>query len=223
MYRKLFLIFSFLFSVFSLSIQAHAKGVETEKELKELTAVKALKAVSVIEVANFFCPRCYEIEQYADSIEKLVKSTGGEYVFSPVYFGKYSKWPTLAYYSDLSIISGIKKQSREALFLAAVSSGDKLADDKSVCQVLSDHIPVIQFKRCLKKVNASYSAYRSMKSLKLLDYLITQGYLGEVIKFPVFIIESNKEIKVVLSAEDTEDMLSLSHQVKELVRRYADV
>jgi hypothetical protein len=188
--------------------------------------VTQAKAVTVVELSNFYCPHCYEMQQYHQVIDEEVKATGGSYLFSPIFYGDYPMWVAKAYYSDLSIIAGVNEAIRSVLFSSAVSAGLKLDTPESVCQVLSNQIKAINELDCVRRMNAPDGFVRLGKALRLLDYLIKDKYLGEIVNFPVFVIEMDNQVQQVISADGDKgdkNMSQLAQEVVNAVKGYSHV
>ena len=174
--------------------------------------------VTVVEIGNFFCGHCYDMENHIQPIKKYLDKNGGDFEFAPIYYGKFSHYPAQIYMAKLNQLDIVQDQIRKSLFLAANVLRMHLSSASSTCRIVSEQVKSVSLNYCLQALEEGRGMSRIANTEKLVSYLAKNKYLGEVIEFPVFVIEQDNQIKSVMSAADTKNMNELANNVLENIR-----
>lgn len=119
MLRRLFLAYLGLVPVLSL-----ASGAPTG-------------ALSVVEIVNFSCSRCRELESYRATIEEATRTAGGRFVFAPVSWEGQGIARDLTYFAARLRGPNVEAFVRKALFEASQDHNLPLEDLPQVIGWLS--------------------------------------------------------------------------------------
>lgn len=169
--------------------------------------------VNVVEIANFYCPECYQAYQYSSNIKDAIKQSNGQLDFVPIFFGKVSPWPAKIY---LSVPEKYQAQAQKALFSAAILNGLPMKTAESACVEVNDLAPHYSVDQCVDKANSSIVASRLSKALMLLHKVY--GDTKTPLLFPIFIVEQGGKIKTVLSRNEYGNVKLLVNEVVKHVK-----
>lgn len=165
-------------------------------------------SVAVIEIANFYCPHCYEAQQYVPALEAKLKETGGQFDLVPIYWGDISPWPTRLY---LSLPKELNNSLAQQLFMAAQGQGLTMKTAESTCTAVKNVNSAMSLQECVNLAKSNRGLRREYRAWQLISHIPKMTN----IQLPLFIIEKNGKIVSVYSRSDY-------GEVSELVKAVTD-
>lgn len=170
----------------------------------------AASPINIIEVANFYCPYCYEAEQYIKPLRQAVNAQGGQFDFVPIYYGSISPWPARIY---LSLAKSSTSAARHALFSAAALNGLPMATAQAACDVVNQSRPMpVPLSDCVNAAIGQRPALRLHAVLTLLKHIYPKSH--QTLLFPVFVLMQDDHIKAVLSRQEYPHVRDLIREVR---------
>lgn len=170
-------------------------------------------AVNVVELFNFYCPVCAQVQAYQPSVIEALKAQGGRVDAVPVFYGGVSAWPSLAY---LALPPAQARQGQLALLNAAVRQGLPMSSVESVCEVLQRALPDYPMADCIRRTQSDKPLQRLANTFLLLRHLGIEK--NTTLQLPVFVIEQDAQIQAVLTPAPYPDISRFIQAVKERVR-----
>lgn len=77
---------------------------------------QAPMVITVVEIANFNCSRCYAVNKHFDRLQKAAYEARSDLLFTPATWEGQSEWPSRVYYSIRDLHPAIEPLARNTIF-----------------------------------------------------------------------------------------------------------
>lgn len=178
-------------------------------------AAEPVPTFYVVEVANFACSHCRDMEANVPSIAAAAQQAGGKYVFGPIVWDDQAPARDLVYYAARLQGPQVEQAVRASIFRAVQDSGLVLEDAGQVMAWLQQDVGsgvAIDFARLAQDTADETTTLSEVKAAKL-------ATSAGVASTPSFVFLKNGQTVTTLSANPgTDSPVAFANRVKDEIR-----
>jgi len=163
--------------------------------------------VTVVEIANFYCSRCYGVNGYFERLTQAAYEGKVDLLFAPVTWEGQSLWPSRAYYAMRDLYPRTESLVRDTLFhgihaegqiFETISQVRQYFERKGLLETASDLVPGFKWEAAAERAEGDEPLYSELRAGRLID-------LANVEEVPSFLwLGDGRIADMVTPADSTE-------------------
>lgn len=183
-----------------------------------------LLLLTVVELANFYCSRCYAVNAFFGDMQRVSYDAQIDLLFAPMSWNDQSEWPTRVYYAARDVYPRLEPLVRDGIFAGihqdglpfeSLSQVGAYLDRQGIFEQARVQYPDFDWMRIATVADSDEPMYAQARAVRLVE-------VSGIEEVPAFLWIGDSRVIRVLAADQLPEPRALSTQILNQLRSDRD-